>query len=176
MTDLSAINFERIMAANRPSPKPVSILWQTPDSVAFVARGREGRSEFHIDPSDEVMLMIKGDMALHYLTAEGEEKIAEVRQGEIIHCPAGTPHSPRFAPDSYVLVLERKRRPEEDDQFLWYCAGCRAPLYRAVRHVTDYRDDPVSRVYEEFYGTETNRTCTKCGVVTSAPSQKPRSR
>lgn len=46
--------------------------------------------------------MIKGDMALHYLTSDGEERIANIREGEIIHCPAGTPHSPRFAPDSYV--------------------------------------------------------------------------
>ena len=37
--------------------------------------GREGRSEFHVDPSDEVMYMIKGDMNLHYRTPEGEEKV-----------------------------------------------------------------------------------------------------
>ena len=30
------------------------MLWQEPDSLAFVARGREYRSEFHIDPADEV--------------------------------------------------------------------------------------------------------------------------
>jgi 3-hydroxyanthranilate 3,4-dioxygenase len=169
MNELSAVNFHRIMAANKESLKPVSILWQTPDSVAFVARGREGRSEFHVDPSDEVMYMIKGDMALHYRTPDGEEKVADIRQGEIVHCPAGTPHSPRFAPDAYVLVLERKRRPEEDDRFLWYCAGCGAEMHRAVRHVTDYREDPVSRVYEEFYGSESNRTCTKCGLVAQRP-------
>ncbi len=165
MSDLGAINFGDVMAAIKGSTKPVSILWQTADSVAFVARGREGRSEFHVDPSDEVMYMLKGDMALHYLTPDGEEKVATIREGEIIHCAAGTPHSPRFAPDSYVLVLERKRRPEEQDRFLWYCPNCRASLFEVVRHVTDYRDDPVSRVYEEFYGTEGNRTCKKCGHV-----------
>ena len=46
--------------------------------------------------------MIKGDMALHSLTSDGEERIANILEGEIIHCPAGTRHSPRFAPDSYV--------------------------------------------------------------------------
>jgi len=147
----------------------VSILWQTPDTVAFVARGRVGRSEFHVDPSDEVMYMVKGDMALHYRTADGEEKILTVREGEIMHCPAGMPHSPRFAPDSFVLVMERKRRPEEQDRFLWYCPGCGATLHEAVRHVADYREDPVSRVYEEFYGSEANRTCKQCGHVTERP-------
>src|SRR6266513_1031020 len=93
--------------------KPVSLLWQAPDTIAFVARGRRHRSEFHADPSDEVMYMIKGEMNLHYLTPEGAEKVALVREGEIIYCPAGVRHSPRFSPDSFLLVLERKRRSEE---------------------------------------------------------------
>ena len=33
----------------------VSVLWQEADSLVFVARGREYRSEFHINPSDETM-------------------------------------------------------------------------------------------------------------------------
>ena len=57
------------------------MLWQTEDSIAFVARGRAGRSEFHVDPSDEVMYMIKGDMNLHFRTPEGEEKVAVIREG-----------------------------------------------------------------------------------------------
>ena len=170
MLNLSSINFAEVMATIQTSPKPVSILWQTPDTIAIVARGRVGRSEIHVDPSDEVMYMVKGDMALHYRTPEGEEKILTVREGEIMHCPAGTPHSPRFAPDAFVLVLERKRRPEEQDRFLWYCRGCGGPLYEAVRHVADYRDDPVTRVYEEFYGSEANRTCPSCGQVAPPPA------
>ena len=166
MLDLKSINFEEVMAAIAGSPKPVSILWQTPDTIAFVARGRVGRSEFHVDPSDEVMYMVKGDMALHYRTPEGDEKILTLREGEITHCQAATPHSPRFAPDAFVLVMERKRRPEELDRFLWYCPGCGAQLYETARHVADYRDDPVSRVYEEFYGSDANRTCTRCGHMT----------
>ena len=116
------------------------------------------------------MYMIKGEMNLHYLTPEGEEKVAVVREGEIIYCPAGVQHSPRFSPESFLLVLERKRKPEEKDRFFWYCEKCRAPLYEAVRHVPDYREDPVSRVYEEFYSKESHRTCGKCGHVTPRPS------
>ena len=66
MLHLSSINFADVMATIQASPKPVSILWQTEDAIAFVARGRLGRSEFRVDPSDEVMYMVKGDMALHY--------------------------------------------------------------------------------------------------------------
>jgi 3-hydroxyanthranilate 3,4-dioxygenase len=170
MLNLASIDFAEVMAAIAESPKPVRILWQTDDTVAFVARGRVGRSEFHVDPSDEVMYMIKGDMALHYRTPEGEEKVLTVREGEIMHCPAGTPHSPRFAPDAFVLVLERKRRPGEQDRFLWYCPACDGPLYETARHVADYRDDPVSRVYDQFYGSEAHRTCGRCGHVAPRPA------
>jgi len=38
-----------------------------------------------------------------------------------------------------------------------------------VRQVGDWRDDPVSEVYAEFYGAESNRTCRRCGHV--APGQ-----
>ncbi len=170
MTELKAVSLAEVSEGIGKSVKPVAILWQAPDTIAFVARGRKHRSEFHSDPSDEVMYMIRGEMDLHYLTPEGEEKVAVVREGEIIYCPAGVRHSPRFSPDSFLLVLERKRRPEERDRFFWYCEKCRAELYQAVRHIADYREDPVSRVYEEFHSEESHRTCGKCGHVTPRPT------
>src|SRR5690349_19188565 len=88
MTELKAVNLAEVSETIKRSVKPVSILWQAPDTIAFVARGRQHRSEFHADPSDEVMYMIKGEMNLHYLTPEGEEKVALIREGEIIYCPA----------------------------------------------------------------------------------------
>jgi 3-hydroxyanthranilate 3,4-dioxygenase len=169
MSDLKALSLEAITEGIRNATRPVSILWQTDDTLAFVARGREHRSEFHSDPVDEVMYMIKGDMNLHYRTAQGEEKVAVVREGEIIYCPAGCPHSPRFPRDAFVLVLERKRRSEERDKFTWFCAHCSRPLYETVKHVTDYNADPVSRAYEEFYSSDRHLKCSHCGHVTPRP-------
>ena len=170
MSELRAINLGQIINGINRGPTPVRILWQEEESLAFVARGRKHRSEFHIDPSDEVMYMLKGDMELHYVTAEGERKVAVIREGEIIHCPAGIPHSPRFSPDAFVLVLERKRRTGEQDRFLWFCEQCDAPLYETSRRVSDYHEDPVSRAHEEFYSVEARRTCSRCGHVTPRPN------
>ena len=100
MDDLRPVNLRQVMSDIGTGPRPVRVLWQAPDTIAFVARGRMGRSEFHSDPSDEVMYMVKGDMNLHYRTPEGEEKVVVVREGEIIHCPAGVPHTPKFSPDA----------------------------------------------------------------------------
>ena len=129
--ELQAVDLGQIMDAIRAGPGPVKVLWQEPETIAFVARGREHRSEFHVDPSDEVMYMVKGDMSLHYRTPAGEEKVAVIKEGEMIHCPAGTPHSPRFSPDSFVLVLERQRRPGEQDRFVWFCERCGSSSTRA---------------------------------------------
>src|SRR6478736_2956856 len=99
----------------------VSVLWQHADTLVFLARGREYRSEFHINPSDETMYMIQGEMRLHYRTLEGKEEIVVIPEGSLIYTPAGTPHSPRFPPEAFALISERKRRENEIDRFQWYC-------------------------------------------------------
>ena len=165
MDEMRAVNLKTVTEGILGSSRPNSVLWQEDDTLAFVARGRDYRSEFHVDPVDEVMYMIKGDMDLHYITSAGDHRIATVREGEIIHCPAGTPHSPRFSPDAFVLVLERKRRPGETDRFQWFCDACRTKLFETSRNVTDYRQDVVSRAYEEFYSSDGNLTCGRCGTV-----------
>lgn len=148
--------------------KHVSVLWQHPDTLVFVARGRAYRSEFHINPSDETMCMIKGEMRLHYRTADGKEDIAMIPEGSIIYTPAGTPHSPRFAPDAFALISERKRRDGEIDRFHWYCPKCDALLHEEKFIVRDYAEDPVSKAYARFFASEELRTCKKCGAVMPA--------
>ena len=56
------------------------------------------------------------------------------------------------------------------DRFTWFCARCGVQLHESVKQVADYRDDPVSRAYAEFYDSEKNRTCGRCGHVTPRPT------
>ncbi|MGH8737742.1 MAG: hypothetical protein ACREU5_01690 [Burkholderiales bacterium] len=39
MTELKAVSLAEVSASVAKSVKPVSILWQAPDTIAFVARG-----------------------------------------------------------------------------------------------------------------------------------------
>jgi 3-hydroxyanthranilate 3,4-dioxygenase len=151
------------------SGKQVSVLWQQSDTLVFVARGRQYRSEFHINPSDETMYMIKGEMRLHYRTPEEKEEVAVIPEGSLIYTPAGTPHSPRFPPDAFALISERKRRKDEIDRFHWYCPKCGALLHEETFIVRDYAEDPVSKAYQRFFGDESFRTCRNCGAVMPAP-------
>jgi 3-hydroxyanthranilate 3,4-dioxygenase len=148
---MESIDLKALAKELPTSPKPLRVLWQAADTLAFLVRGREGRREFHKDPVDEVMYMVKGDMNLHYLTPDGEEKISLVKEGEIIYCPAGIPHSPRLPSDAILLVLERKRRSEEVDRFLWRCERCGGDLYELSTQVRDYNDNVLRDAYEAFY-------------------------
>jgi 3-hydroxyanthranilate 3,4-dioxygenase len=169
MSDMPIVNLLDTGRELARTGKRVSVLWQEPDSLVFVARGREYRSEFHINPSDEVMYMIKGEMRLHYRTPDGKEEVAVVPEGSAIYTPAGTPHSPRFPPDAYLLVIERQRRPGEIDAFRWFCPRCDALLHEETAEVHDYRADPVSRAYARFFESEELRTCKACGHVMPRP-------
>ena len=164
IADLAAIAQQLANSGER-----VRVLWQELESLAFVARGREYRSEFHIDPADEVMYMIKGEMRLHYRTPDGKEEVAVLPQGSTIYTPAGVPHSPRFPPDAFVLVIERKRRAGEIDRFQWFCPSCDNLLHEETFVVSDYATDPVSRAYRNFFDSEDFRTCKKCGTVMPRP-------
>ena len=169
MSDMPIINLLEHAKELAASGKRVSVLWQHADTLAFIARGREYRSEFHINPSDETMQMIKGEMRLHYRNAEGKEEVARIAEGAMIYTPAGTPHSPRFAPDAFALITERKRRPGESDRFQWYCARCDNLLHEESFIVHDYRADPVSQAYKKFFDSKEFRTCKNCGEVMPAP-------
>ena len=54
MQTLDVVQLREITAELAATSKRVKVLWQQPGSLAFVARGREYRSEFHVNDSDEV--------------------------------------------------------------------------------------------------------------------------
>lgn len=165
MFTMPIVNLEEHARQLGESGKRVSVLWQHSESIGFIARGREYRSEFHINPSDEMMYMIKGTMRLHHRTPDGREEIATIPEKAAIFTPAGVPHSPRFPPDAFALITERRRREGEIDQFLWFCPKCDALLHNERFIVSDYTLDPVSKAYAHFFGSEALRTCKSCGEV-----------
>ena len=79
------------------------------------------------------------------------------------------PHSPRFPPDAFVLVIERKRRDGEIDRFQWFCESCDNFLHEERFVVSDYTTDPVSKAYANFFDSEEFRTCSECGTIMPTP-------
>jgi 3-hydroxyanthranilate 3,4-dioxygenase len=162
---MPVVDLDAIAERLGKSGKRVEVLWQESESLAFVARGREYRSEFHLNPSDEVMYTIRGELRLHSRQPDGTEVVDVIPEGSAIVTPSRLPHSPRFDPDAFIIVIERLRRPGELDRFQWYCQSCGEFLHEESCHIADYSTDPVGEAYQRFFDDVEARTCKSCGEV-----------
>lgn len=169
MSDMPIVDLPAVTRELAETGKRVKVLWQEPESLAFVARGREYRSEFHVNASDELTYMIKGTMHLHYRTPEGKEEVLVIPEGSTNFMPGNTPHSPRFPPEAFAMIVERGRREGEVDRFQWFCQSCDNFLHEEAAVISDYRADPVSKAYQRFFDNTDARTCKKCGTVMPKP-------
>ena len=95
MKPMETIDIEALIERTGAEGKGRAVVWQDSESIAFLSRGRKRRMDFHVDPSDEVTLVLKGEQRLHCLTHDGNEKVVIMGPGQMTLCPGGVPHSPR---------------------------------------------------------------------------------
>jgi len=134
------------------------------DFLVMILRGSNVRLDFHVEPGDEFFYQIEGDIELHLKPPGEKRQIVGIRQGEIFLCPGGVPHSPRRGEDTWGLVVERKRRPEEDEEFVWFCEQCDAEVLSRTVVQGDIAQQ-VTKIYEAFNADSSIRTCKSCGYV-----------
>ncbi len=140
------------------------MIWEDSDFIAFVTRGPNSRTDFHIDPGDEIFYQLEGELNLHYMTPEQKHEMAVIKEGELFLLPAHVPHSPRRGEGSWTFVIERKRRPDEQDRFVWYCEGCGTKLYEMTVRFDD-PTDAVKRANDSMKTNKEMRPCPRCGKV-----------
>ena len=153
---------ERHRQAFEP-PVGNKVIWEDSQFTAMIVRGPNARRDFHVDPSDELFYMLKGDMILEFMEG-GRRQQQAIREGELLLVPALTPHSPHRPADTWGLVVEIKRRPDQTESLLWFCERCDAGLHAVTMHVADIERD-LKAAIEHFDGSLTLRTCRKCGHV-----------
>jgi 3-hydroxyanthranilate 3,4-dioxygenase len=139
------------------------VVWEDSQFTAMIVRGPNARRDFHVDPSDEMFYMLKGDMVLEYI-AGGRRHQQTIREGELLLVPALTPHSPHRPADSWGLVVEIKRRPDQTESLQWFCERCDAELHAVTMHVADIERE-LKAAIEHFDASVALRTCPKCGHV-----------
>jgi 3-hydroxyanthranilate 3,4-dioxygenase len=168
MNPLSTYHLKRWIDENQayfnPPFKTNRLLIHHKDFLVMILRGPNTRLDFHIEPGDEFFYQVQGDMELH-LKAQGEPRqVVKISEGEIFVCPGGLPHSPRRFESTWGLVIERKRREEEKEEFAWFCEKCDAPVLSRVVNQGNIPSQ-VAAVYQEFNENEQLRTCRSCGYV-----------
>lgn len=154
--------------ANRESLKPPVCnreLFVGSEFIVMIVGGPNSRKDYHYDVGPELFHQIKGDMLLKTMQ-NGKPVDIAIREGDIFMLPPGMPHSPQRFADTVGLVVERQRKPDELDGFMWFCEQCDNKLYEEFLPVSDIvRDLPP--IFDRFWSDEAARTCANCGAVLS---------
>jgi 3-hydroxyanthranilate 3,4-dioxygenase len=161
---LKNFNLKQWVDENRGNWGQRRTIWEDSDFIAFVTRGPNSRTDFHIDPGEEIFYQREGELNLHYMTPEQNHEIAVIKGGELFLLPANVPHSPRRGEGSWTFVIERRRRPDELDRFVWYCEKCGTKLYETTIRFDD-PTDAVKRANDSMKTNKEMRTCPRCGEV-----------
>ena len=166
MKPLVSLGLWRWIEDNRAAFEPPvgnKVIWEDSQFTAMVIRGPNARRDFHVDPSDEIFYMLKGDMVLEYLE-HGQRRSQIIREGEMSLVPALTPHSPHRPADTWGLVIEIKRAPAQAESLMWFCERCDAKLHEVTMHVADIETE-LKAAIEHFDASPMLRTCATCGHV-----------
>jgi 3-hydroxyanthranilate 3,4-dioxygenase len=163
---LVAFDLWRWIEDNRAAFEPPvgnKVVWEDSQFTAMIVRGPNARRDFHVDPSDEIFYMLRGAMRLEYMV-DGRRHEQIIREGEMCLVPARVPHSPHRPADTWGLVVEVKRRPDQTESLLWLCERCDRPLHEVTMHVADIERQLKSAI-EAFDASRELRTCPSCGYV-----------
>lgn len=166
-------NFKKWIDENRHLLKPpvgnAQVYKGNEDYIVMVVGGPNSRKDYHYNESEEFFYQLEGDVVVKIIE-DGKPVDIEIKEGEIFLLPGKTPHSPQRPANTVGLVIERYRRPGEQDGFLWFCENCGNKLYEEYFEMTDIvKQLPV--VMERFYSSEDLRTCKKCGTVMEPPKK-----
>jgi 3-hydroxyanthranilate 3,4-dioxygenase len=166
MEPLQSLNLKRWIDENRHFLKPPvgnKRVFRDGDFVIMVVGGPNSRKDYHVDPGQEFFYQLEGEMVLKTMQ-DGKPVDVAVRAGEVLLLPANVPHSPQRFANMIGLVIERLRRPGEQDGSQWYCENCGHLLYEEFFELKDI-ETQFSALFERFYSSLEHRTCKHCGTV-----------
>lgn len=174
MSRLSAFSLREWVDQHRDLLKPPvgnKMVWQDSEFLVMVVGGPNQRKDFHVEEGEEFFYQIEGDITLR-IKDDGGVKDIPIREGDVFLLPPRIPHSPQRPANTIGMVVERKRRPGEQDHLQWYCDDCGELLYDAVFELVDLGKQ-LKPIIERFYGDEKLRTCKNCGTVMKVPPPAP---
>ena len=170
MASPSPYNLKEWVREHRDLLKPPvgnKMVWSDSEFLVMVVGGPNRRKDFHVEEGEEFFYQIEGDITLRIME-DGKPKDIPIREGEIYLLPARVPHSPQRPENTVGMVIERQRKQGELDHLRWYCESCGEILHDASFQLEDLASQ-LKPIIEEFYATESQRTCKACGAVMQPP-------
>jgi len=138
-------------------------IYEDAEFIVMVVGGPNARKDYHFNEGEEFFYQIEGDVTVK-LQENGKAVAVPIKEGEIFLLPPRTPHSPIRPEDTVGLVIERKRKENENDGLLWFCDNCNNKLYEEYFYLKSIEND-FQPVFRRFYASEKLRTCDKCGTI-----------
>ena len=160
-----AISLWQWSAQNRDAFQPPSgakLLFEDSEFVVLIIRGPNDRRDFHVDPSDELFYQLEGDIRVDTMGEDGRRQGHAVKEGQFLLVPHSVPHSPHRPAGTTGLVVERKRRPDESESFVWYCEKCGLELHRLDKRVSELTRE-VNETIRNFNASPELQRCRHCG-------------
>jgi 3-hydroxyanthranilate 3,4-dioxygenase len=122
---------------------------------------------FHSIFGDDTLLLLMSGAAEVEFRASSVEHF-DLRPGDCVYVPAGTPH--RIVPAEESVMLRYKPQPPGLEGMAWFCGGCSDELHREVWDAaTTLSQDMYPAVSARFAADTAARTCKSCGAVHPAP-------
>jgi 3-hydroxyanthranilate 3,4-dioxygenase len=165
MAQLTPFNLKAWIDEHRHLLKPPvgnAMIWNG-DFMVMVVGGPNQRSDFHVNPGEELYYQVEGDIVLK-VRENDQVRDIPIRQGDIFLLPANVPHSPQRPANTVGLVVEMRRAPQALDHMRWYCPGCGALVHEASLHSVDLSKQ-LKPIIEQVRGDEKLRTCKQCQTV-----------
>lgn len=164
-------NFKKWIDENRHLLKPPvgnqQVYKGNDDFIVMVVGGPNARKDYHYNETEEFYFQIEGNIVLKIIE-DGKPVDIPINEGEIFLLPPKVPHSPQRTPNSIGLVLELYRKEGQKDGFIWICENCGNKLYEEYAQVTDIVKQ-IPPIMNNFFSSEENRTCDKCGTIMEKP-------
>lgn len=167
---MDPVNFKQWIEDNRDALRPPvcnKVLAGDGEFIVMVVGGPNARKDYHWDEAEEFFYQVEGSMVLKTMQ-DGKPVDIEIGEGEMFVLPARVPHSPQRFADTVGLVVERRRRPDEQDGLMWFCENCNNKLYEEYFQLDDI-ETQFPPVFDRFFGDLANRTCDACGAVMDKP-------
>ncbi|MCB0341589.1 MAG: 3-hydroxyanthranilate 3,4-dioxygenase [Pseudobdellovibrionaceae bacterium] len=161
----TAFNFKKWIDDHRDLLKPPvgnKMVWPHREFIVMVVGGPNTRTDYHVNEGEEFFYQLEGDMTLKIIDHEGKFRDIPICEGDIYLLPGGVPHSPQRPAGTIGLVVERQRRPEENDGLQWYCKECGNKLYEEFFHLENI-ETQFGAVFDRYYGNPDHYVCKKCG-------------
>ncbi len=131
--------------------------------LVMVVGGPNSRSDYHINPGEELFFQVEGDIVLRILE-DGKPRDIPIRQGELFLLPPKVPHSPQRPANTVGLVVEQPKAFTEDHHLRWYCHPCGEVVHDVAFQPVDIGAQ-IKAALTEWRGDASLRTCKKCGTV-----------